>query len=257
MLLQADKAGDEPRFLAESLPGVPVLTGKKRLLPARYAIETLGAGLILLDDGFQHLALDRQLDVVLFHCDQPLGNGRVFPAGPLREPLSALGRADCFVLTGCPASDRQPASHRFAEELRQRFPGRPVFFSSFEIDRLPVARQNGVLAESVLLAGERAFAFCGLGNPESFRNSLLESGVKLAGFQAFRDHHRYCQADVDQMARACRQAGCDKMVTTEKDYVKVRKLHWTVPLAVAKGRAVMADSFFHFIAQRLGPFRGQ
>lgn len=255
LLLQADKAGDEPRLLAESLPGVPVLTGSKRIYPARYASETLGADLILLDDGFQHLALDRQLDIVLFRHDKPLGNGRVFPAGELREPVSALARAHCFVLTGCPATDREPASHPFAQKLRQRYPQRPVFFSSFVIDQVLAARQSEIPWEPETLAGERIFAFCGIGNPQSFRNSLLQGGAELDGFLKFRDHHRYCQADADEMAAACQKARCGKVVTTEKDYVKVRHLTWTVPLAVAKGSAVVEDGFFHFLRQSLAALR--
>lgn len=255
LLLQADQAGDEPRLLAESLPGVPVLTGSKRITPVRHAIERLGADLILLDDGFQHLALERQLDIVLFRYDKPLGNGRVFPAGPLREPLAALARADCFVLTGYPAADRKPESHWFAKELRQRYPQRPVFFSSFAIDRILLARQNGMPSEPGNLAGKRIFAFCGLGNPESFRVSLLQGGAELSGFKAFRDHQRYVQGDVDQIVLACKKTRCDKVVTTEKDYVKVRHLHWAVPLAVAQGHAVVEDSFFTFLRQQLASFR--
>lgn len=251
VLLEAEQAGDEPRLLAERLPGVPVLTGIKRVLPARYAIDTLGADLILLDDGFQHLALERQLDIVLFQYEKPLGNGRVFPAGPLREPLAALGRADCFVFTGCPANAEAPSSHWFAKELQRRYPHRPVFFSSFELDRTSVAGKDGDISAPDLLSGAKVFGFCGIANPQSFRHSLLQSGAKLVEFKAFRDHHHYCQADVDEMVERCRKAGGDKVITTEKDFVKVRNLHWLAPLVVAQGKAVLAGDFFKFLEHYL------
>lgn len=255
LLLQADKAGDEPRFLAESLPGVPVLTGRRRIFPVKFAIENLGVDLILLDDGFQHLALERQLDIVLFQYDEPLGNGRVFPAGPLREPLSALARADCFVLTGCPSADKEPQSPWFVKELRQRFPDRPVFFSSFEIELGSNAPGHRTGPEQAIFTGERLFAFCGIGNPASFRSSLLQNGAKLGGFKVFKDHHRYCQEDAEEITAACRKGQCMQIVTTEKDYVKVRHLSWTVPLAVVKGNLVIEEGFFHFLRQRFFSLR--
>ncbi|MHB8151111.1 MAG: tetraacyldisaccharide 4'-kinase, partial [Desulfobulbia bacterium] len=105
-LLPPEMAGDEPFMLAEVLPGVPVLTGSQRARVARHAVEAFGANLIVMDDGFQHLALRRDLDLVLFSARTLLGNGRVFPGGELREPLSALGRAHAFVITGVDASNR-------------------------------------------------------------------------------------------------------------------------------------------------------
>jgi len=100
ILMNAVEAGDEPRLLADTLPGVAVLTGKKRFLTGRYAIDNLVIDTVILDDGFQHLAVQRDLDLVLFSVHKLLGNGRVLPGGELREPISSLHRADAFIITG-------------------------------------------------------------------------------------------------------------------------------------------------------------
>ncbi|MBU1715214.1 MAG: tetraacyldisaccharide 4'-kinase [Proteobacteria bacterium] len=127
ILLDAATAGDEPRLLADTLSGVPVLTGAKRTVTGRYAVENFGPGVVLLDDGFQHMAIARDLDLVLFSAATLLGNGWVFPGGELREPQSALGRAHCFIITGVDDNNR-PAALAFKKYLADRFSGKPVFF---------------------------------------------------------------------------------------------------------------------------------
>ncbi len=100
IILSPTLAGDEPHMLAKSLPGIPVLTGKRRIIPCRYAIDNLQCDVLILDDGFQHIAVKRDIDIVLFDSTTLAGNSRVFPGGPLREPVSALKRCHAFLLTG-------------------------------------------------------------------------------------------------------------------------------------------------------------
>ena len=116
ILLDAASAGDEPRLLAEKLPGTPIIIGRKRSITGRFALDSYDIDHIILDDGFQHLALKRDLDLVLFSAGKLLGNGRVLPGGELREPLSALKRADAFIVTGIHAPGNEKIEGFLKEE---------------------------------------------------------------------------------------------------------------------------------------------
>jgi len=241
IFLSPREAGDEPWQVAKALPGVPVLTGKKRVFPGRYAVEELRPDLLILDDGFQHLALERQLDIVLFKCKEPLGNGRVFPGGPLREPLSALSRADCFMLTGCPEESGDNADG-FAGMLDHRFPGKSVFTSRFQLHSV-FFHGSTLMVPVQKMKGKKVIAFCGLGNPAAFRRALKHAGFEIVFFQSFMDHYRYREADVTLLEDLLVQKGAELLLTTEKDYVKLQSFHWRYPLGIAQGEAVV-DSFF-------------
>ncbi|MBU0479501.1 MAG: tetraacyldisaccharide 4'-kinase [Proteobacteria bacterium] len=230
IFLNAEEAGDEPLLLAESLPGIPVVTGSQRKLTGPYAVKELGADLIIMDDGFQHLALSRDLDLVLFKAPFLLGDGRVFPGGYLREPISALARAHAFVINGVDelSADRV---EEFAGYLAEIFPGRPIFKIGYGLGT-PVDIHGK--AVTTLQSGEKCFVFCGLADPESFRLSLKRSGYEIAGFQSFPDHHAYTAGDLEKLARkACGRT----LLTTEKDLVKLKDISgdvavYALPLAL-------------------------
>ena len=124
--MEAEQSGDEPWLLANELPGVVVATGKNRVYPCRQVIESHQCDVIILDDGFQHLKIARSIDLVLFDVDVFAGNSRVFPAGELREPVSALNRCHAFILTGMTNSNRERAD-RCAALLLKKFPQKPLF----------------------------------------------------------------------------------------------------------------------------------
>ena len=126
ILLDAAEAGDEPRLLAEKLPGIPVITGKDRFAAGRFAIDSFAVDTVILDDGFQHIALKQDLDLVLFSTGKGFGNGRVLPGGDLREPLAALKRADAFVITGIAGSPPDNDAG-FIHFLKDTYPEKPVF----------------------------------------------------------------------------------------------------------------------------------
>ena len=244
VFLDAVQAGDEPRLLAESLPGVAVLTGIRRAVAARYAVEQLGAQVIILDDGFQHLALHRDLDLVLFKGPEFLGNGRVFPGGDLREPFSALGRASAFVLTDV-APPFSSGTEDFQRRLATTFPGRPIF---------PVSLRVGALFPANDLAVSRgecgrtpALAFCGLAKPEGFRKSLADL-VELKGLKSFADHHPYTAADLAELVREAEQLGAQVLVTTAKDLVKIRALTCLLPVYVLPVELALPDEFADLLA---------
>ena len=230
LLLDAAYVGDEPRMLAESLPGVFVLTGVIRKLPAARAVE-MGADILLLDDGFQHLAIRRDLDLVLFNADFLAGNSRVFPGGDLREPVKALLRCHGFIMTGVNDVNMERAG-KFAELLQDKFGGRPVFASRYRVAGMVLQGEGGqrVQAELDDLEKQRCYGFCGIARPESFRQTLKESGIEPVEFQALPDHHSYRPKDVRQLLKRAKKKGVDCLLCTEKDMVKLHGYTLGLPL---------------------------
>ncbi|MGD9949553.1 MAG: tetraacyldisaccharide 4'-kinase [Desulfobulbus sp.] len=221
VLLSADQAGDEPRFLAETLSRVIVLTGIVRRFPAQQAID-MGADILLLDDGFQHLQIRRDVNLVLFNTDRLAGNSRVFPGGDLREPVVALKRATRFVMTGVREDNLERAA-KFAELLEKRFPAIPVSHVQYGVAGAVRLDGRGMLepvANDPLNTGSW-FAFAGIAHPQSFRQSLEEHGVQLAGFHGFDDHQRYTPELMARLLDQATKAGACGLVTTEKDLVKL------------------------------------
>ncbi len=230
VLLSAEFVGDEPRLLAETLPGVPVLTGVIRKLPAMRAVE-MGADVLLLDDGFQHMAVGRDLDLVLFSADFLAGNSRIFPGGDLREPVSALWRSSCFVMTGVNEVNAE-RSARFADLLKERFPGKDVYTGS---SRVPgYVKREGESTFTVLSEDppelESSFALCGIARPESFKTTVENCGLTPLDFLVLSDHHAYKESDLGRIRKQVRKSGACCIVTTEKDMVKLGRADFDVPV---------------------------
>lgn len=252
ILLGPEQAGDEPYMLARSLPGVPVLTGRRRIHPSRWAVEHLQADILLLDDGFQHLAVNRNIDLVLFDGSVLAGNSRIFPGGVLREPISALHRCHAFILTGITEKNREKAE-LFGKLLQSRFPDKAVFTSCLEQqlknpkDAAPAPTQG--LGDKVF------FAFCGIANPVRFEDSLKALGIPMAGFLALADHVEYRQSLIDDICAQARAGRATHLVTTEKDYVKIERLKVALPLEILEIRASKEKAFDAFILAALGNTR--
>lgn len=248
-LLSPDVAGDEPFMLAEALPGVPVLTGPERARVASHAIEKFGVNFIVMDDGFQHLALRRDLDLVLFSAGTLLGNGRVFPGGELREPLSALGRAHGFVITGVDSNNRSTVD-RFQVRLQGAFPEKPVFTGEY----LPAGIWHSSQGTFCTLDEARkigVFAFAGIAKPDSFRQILRREGFSVHGFEEFRDHHDYTAQNVATLVGAARASGALALITTEKDFVKLRPFFGEFPILALTIELRMEQDFDVFMAEHL------
>jgi tetraacyldisaccharide 4'-kinase len=211
---------DEALVLEENLPDVPHLQGTDRAALARTAIEELESEILLLDDGFQHRRLARDLDLLLIDSTVPWGHGYVLPRGLLREPPSSLCRADVIVLTRC---DQTPAEQR--ERLRHTIARLAADVPVVETTHRPVELSNSSEANApldVLRLGPVA-AFCGLGNPQAFRRTLIDLGAHLLDFRVFADHHAYSRADVEDLRRwAETLPDGTNLVTTQKDLVKLR-----------------------------------
>lgn len=248
IFLSADQAGDEPRLLAERLPGVPVVVGVDRFSAGMTAISQFSPDLILLDDGFQHRRLARDLDLVLLDARWPLGNGHLLPRGPLREPFLALKRADALILT---RSDRGvgslPSVPKTEEILVFRTVHRPALRkiiaagesialkswdgaggADFEAAGLPdgpfdgfplgVSDQSG---RAFLGDGRRAFVFSGLANNADVLRTVVALGGRPVGAMEFPDHYAFSGLDREAVFRAARTCGADILITTEKDAVRL------------------------------------
>ena len=211
-------AGDEPCLLARNLPGVPVLVSPDRVASARHAVKELRAGLLLLDDGFQHLRLRRDLDILLIDASEPLWKNRVIPAGTLREPLSAMGRADAVVCTRAPVEGLPAPLDRL---IRRHCPHRPRFVARHAPAGLTAVGSKPLPRPD---ADPGYLLVSGIGNPRSFRHTAEACGLRVVGEQRFADHHRYRPDDLDESGRLLARLGGDAILFTEKDAVRLGSL---------------------------------
>lgn len=218
VLLDAAEGGDEPVLIARRLPGVAVLCGPRRAVLARRATRELFADALLLDDGFQHRALARDLDVVVLDAANPFGNGHLLPRGPNREPRRALRRAGLVWLSR--ADQAEPAGLAALRTVAAEATGRPPV----ESRHAPVDVLDGALARGLgpgALRGRRVFLLSGLARPGAFRRTVEALGAEVVAEQAFPDHHRFAEAELDAVLRAADAARCELVVTTEKDAVRL------------------------------------
>jgi tetraacyldisaccharide 4'-kinase len=213
-------ANDEALVLEVNLPDVPHLQGPDRAALAQVAAEELESEVLVLDDGFQHRRLARDLDLVLFDAtDRLAARGYLFPRGPQREQLSSLRRAHAVLLTRCD----QVTSEECAALLRRLKPLAPAAVFA-ETTHRPVGLVNaeGSTAPLDLLRERPVAAFCGIGNPAAFRRTLADLGAAVADFRTYADHHPYGRADVEALRAWGRtQAEGALLLTTQKDLVKL------------------------------------
>jgi tetraacyldisaccharide 4'-kinase len=219
----ANSLNDEKLVLDQLCPNVPHLQSPDRVKSAREACATHGADVLILDDGFQHRRLARDLDIVLIDALDPWGAGHLLPRGLLREPKSALERADLVVLTR--ADQCAPGKKaRLLNEIEQAWRGRAPVEVVFNPAGLANSAGDAIDTQSV--AGNIA-AFCGIGNPEGFRETLRGAGLDshLIGFRSFPDHHHYTAHDLADLARWATSLQADALITTQKDLVKIPQSH--------------------------------
>ena len=231
------EVGEEPYWLARALPGVAVYTGACRFAAGMAAWEEFRPDLFLLDDGFQHFQLHRDLDLVLLDAAAPFGNGYLLPRGPLREPLSALAAAQGLILTRF-----EPERHQSQlETLRRAFPDKPVLTATIAPVRA-TAYPGGQAETPAALRHRALMAFAGLARPEVFAATLEDLGMDLRGFRIFPDHHAYSHEELDRLTEAARDLGAEALVTTGKDWARLGE-HWEggVPLWVLEVEARLAE----------------
>ena len=237
------EVNDEKLLLDRLCPNVTHLQNPNRVQSADVACREHQAQLLLLDDGFQHRRLGRDLDIVLVDAVNPFGYGRLLPRGLLREPISSLRRADFVVLT---RADQIP--RREKQEVLDRIAAVRGNSEIVQICYPPVSLVNATGETTTLasLNGQTVAAFCGIGNPEAFHRMLLDSKFQLApdSFHTFPDHHHYTTEEIDTLAASAKQRGATALLATHKDLVKINRTDVEgIPLwAVEIGVRVLADS---------------
>ncbi len=224
ILTDSAESGDEAGMIARKLPGVPIVVGGDRYAAGLEVLQLWGHtnGVIILDDGFQRRQLARDLDIVTIDGLQPFGTGTLLPVGTLREPKTALRRADMLLLT---RMDLATESINF----EQLVDGKQIFESCHQ-PTLLYQLSNGEACALDLLKGQRILAVCGIGNPEAFAGTLRQFEPKAVELLAFPDHHRYLPTDINEIRARAREVGADIVVTTEKDSQKLEALAVTTSL---------------------------
>lgn len=244
-LVGPDTGGDEPVAIARRVPGATVVVGERRADAARAALE-LGADLVILDDGYQHLALQRDVDILLLDAADPFGGGRLPPRGRLREPLSALARADVVVFT---RTDRREPPEEASDALARWNPRAPVFTA--RIRPVGLCDEQGSPVAGSRLTSRRFIAVCGIANPSGFAASMTDLDLTPETLLAFPDHCRYGRRELEQIRRAADQTGSAWILTTEKDAVKLQG-RTLLPVVSVRLEVEMGESnFFPFLLSRL------
>ncbi len=215
--LAPPQAADEAVLLARRLPGVTVLTGADRSRLIRFAVAQYGAEIILMDDGFQHLRVQRDLDLVLMDARRPLGNGALLPGGILRECPQALHRCHAIILTRC-------GSEGLFEEakglLTPLVPGKPLWRANHQpADWMPLGETNPLPLSA--LTATPVLAFCGIARPDSFARLLEQTGTRTTGWEIFPDHFAFTQKRLDALVQTAHAQQAQALVCTEKDAVKI------------------------------------
>lgn len=215
-----DEVGDEPFLMADRLWGVPVVVSSDRVSAARYALETLHPDVFVLDDGYQHHRLKKNLNLLVVDAGEPFGNGNVFPRGTLRESIHQLGRADAVLLTHVVDPEQTLELQKF---IRQYLSDRRIFTSRHRIVEL-VQLVSGNPLPYEKIRGMRILAVAGIGQPDRFVRMLKEGGADPAAVCLYPDHYRYRLEDLDEIEAEAKRLEVRWIVTTEKDAVRIRSL---------------------------------
>ena len=214
VLLSPEESGDEPTLMAKTLKGVPVLIGKDRIRNGQHALQRFGVRGFVLDDGFQHIELYRDLDIILIDASLGLGDYHLLPRGILREPLDHLRRAHLFILTKVESPETcQPIEAR----LRQVHPNPIIFHSHYEPVGLIGPQEEW--SDVQTLMGKKVLALSGIANPHSFTSLLSRIGAEVVSEVIYPDHHSYTPEDVVSITQRAKET--EWIVTTEKDMVKL------------------------------------
>lgn len=265
--MDAAEAGDEAYMLAKHLPEVPVLIGAERAKTGRYAMEHFGAEVAILDDGYQHWQLERDLDILLVDAVNVFGNGYILPRGTLREPISHISRADISLMTKVDQAAAgscdyiRETVHRYNPEARiVESIHQPRCFIPLTEWYVNIASQGIDIAQ---MRGKRIMAVSAIGNPASFEQTLSDLGAVIIESLRYPDHHDYAMSEMTDIFQQAENAGAEAIVITEKDAVKipadVAREKWSIPIYVIcvevnfqKGSEGLADLLKKRLAERLG-----
>lgn len=215
--MESAKLSDEPAVIAQNCPAARVVVDPDRVSGAVTAIREYGAKIMVMDDGFSHRRLWRDIDIITIDATCPFGYGRLLPAGLLREPLTAMRRAHAAILTRCDLVGRIDLENIEADLLAIN----PHLVIA-RTRHAPIGAKGANISDIRLddLAGRRVFAFCGIGNPEAFEVQLNKLRLDLAAFRVYNDHHQYTADDLADIYEEAKYLKADLILTTQKDWIK-------------------------------------
>jgi tetraacyldisaccharide 4'-kinase len=216
-----DDSGDEPAQLANKYPEVIVVVDEQRVRGARKALE-LGATMILLDDGFQHRYLHRDLNIVILTAEEILNGDFLLPSGNRREPVTSLKRADVLMVTRCVDVKEYEQVIAVGRERQMFPPGTPIVGLKTKL-KLFKRGSSYEIVNAKGVTGKKIMVFSGIGNPKSFEELLLKENMKILKHIVFSDHHWYTESDIKRILDAKKQTHADFIITTEKDAVRLRE----------------------------------
>lgn len=228
MKMDAATAGDEAFMLAKHLPNVPVLIGPERAKTGQYAVEHFGAQVAILDDGYQHWQLERDLDVVLIDAVNVFGNGHILPRGTLREPLSHLERANVCLLTK--VDQAEPGSIAYIKQKIAEYGKEPIVVESIHQPQSCIELtewKKNIASEGSpvdIIKGKKVIALSAIGNPASFEQTLANAGAEVIEGYRFPDHHEYTAHEIEDAIEQAVRQGAEAIATTEKDAVKLPEI---------------------------------
>lgn len=251
-----EEAGDEPYLLAKALKGIPVIVSRNRHSAGLLANQRFGCNFFILDDGFQHLQLKRDMNVLLLDAASPTGNGHLLPWGPLREPLNQINRADVVILT---RFDTDLCIESSSEIIKGLLHELPVFRSNHLPDKLVFPNKDETYNVD-FLKGKRIAAFAGIAKPEVFLNTLNLLGADVVSFNEFGDHHKYTYGDLETLKSLKEKHGLEYILTTEKDWVRLEKnlTEWLDLAYLTVRFIILSDqgSFFDIIKKKVSFKKG-
>ncbi len=212
---------DEPVMLAKNCPKTRIIINPNRAQGAKKAITEYGAKLLIMDDGFQHRKLARDVDIVAVDATKPFGCGKLLPAGFLREPVSSLKRADAVVITRI--NQTQPEKIDEIKKTISNINPNIVFAAAIHKPTcIKLIKDKQLSVEE--LAGKRIYAFCGIGNPDSFFQTLAELALNIVAARVYNDHHRFSESDITEICQDARFKQAEIIITTQKDWIKTALL---------------------------------
>jgi tetraacyldisaccharide 4'-kinase len=214
-----EEIGDEPALLRKNLPRATILVGAGRVKNARLAIRSYSADTLILDDGFQYRQLARDIDILVIDATNPFGNGRLLPRGILREPIAGLVRADAVVITKIDAASPGQVNTVKAR-IKSQNPGAIIACAVHKPSR--VLDFNESILQPAWLQAREFIAVCAIGDPQYFINTLKSAGAVIKDSVFFEDHHPYSLKDLIDIADRCQKASIKKVITTEKDMIKIK-----------------------------------
>lgn len=251
ILADSIQAGDEPLMMAKELTGIPVLVGRNRYQSGLRAVKKFGCNIVLLDDGFQHVRLYRDLNIVLLDAELPIGNGYLLPRGILREPYCSLSAAHGVVFTRTPLK-RPPIPSKIAKYIKPHtiFWARQKIYPHYYFD----GSKTSLPVNPAHLKGKKVYLFSGIARNDDFHHTIKTMGAKIMGHDTYGDHHRFCKEEIRAIIEKAVKTTSELLVTTEKDFARIENsIQWTLPfLAIGVKMTFSNNAFDRFVMRSIG-----